>query len=73
MIFLVGLESSLECLRFDSLSVAVVDGAIVGGVASELSMVGCDVCTVRAYVQRVCGQCICGGVWEKVRVRFCAV
>ena len=53
MIFLVGLESSLECLRFDSLSVAVVEGAIVGVVADEFTMAGCDVCIVCVYVQWV--------------------
>lgn len=53
MIFLVGLESSLECLRFDSLSVALVEGAIVGVVANELTMAGSDVCIVCVYVQRL--------------------
>lgn len=53
MIFLVGLESSLECLRFDSLSVAAVDGAIVGVVAGELSMVGVTYVAVYEYVQRI--------------------
>lgn len=69
MIFLVGLESSLECLRFDSLSVAVVDGAIVVVVADELSVAGCDVCSEMG----VCTACVgvegvCGRARKEVRV-----
>lgn len=62
MVFLFGLESSLECLRFDSLSAGAVGGAIVC-VAGELDAAGCDVCSyARAHVQGV--KVLCEGVME---------
>ena len=48
MAFLCGLESSLECFRFDSLPAGARDGAIVSAAAGGLSTAGCDVCS---YVQ----------------------
>ena len=45
MTFLCGLESSLECLRFDSLPADAVDGAVVYAAAGDLRIAGRDVCS----------------------------
>ena len=45
MVFLFGLESSLECLRFDSVLADAVDGAVVYAAAGDLRIAGCDVCS----------------------------